>query len=295
MPSMSFMSVEIISGAPPPADGSLRVGVDDRLATPVRSRRSRRQIPRGVGRLLGPVALLALWFVATSAGWVDERTLASPRAVLDAAGRLVDGGQLQDNLVVSLQRAMTGLLIGVSVGVVLALVAGLSRAGEFLLDANLQMLRSMPILALVPLAIVWFGIGEEVKVLLVSLAVMFPIYLNTHAAVRGVERRFVDLAATVGLSRLALVRRVVLPGALPGFFTGLRFSVAIAWLVLVVSEQINASSGIGYLMTQARTLGQTDVIMVGLVVYALLGLVSDTLVRLLERRFLTWQSTLQSR
>jgi sulfonate transport system permease protein len=265
---------------PPPAtaDGSLRPGIDDRLATPVQPRRARREVPHGLGRLLGPVVLGLLWFAATSAGWVDGRTLASPEAVLDAARRLWAAGQLQDNLLVSLQRAMTGLAIGVTVGVVLALVSGLTRLGEYLLDANLQMLRSMPILALVPLAIVWFGIGEEVKILL-----------------RGVDSRFVDLAATVGLGRLALVRRVILPGALPGFFTGLRFSVAIAWLVLVVSEQINASSGIGYLMTQARNIGQTDVIMVGLVVYALLGLTSDTLVRLLERKALTWQSTLQSR
>jgi sulfonate transport system permease protein len=291
------MSVQLQHTGPPPpgADGSLRLGADDRLATPVRARRARRRVPTGVGRLLGPAVVVVLWAVATNAGWVDARTLASPQAVLDATQRLLETGQLQDNLLVSLKRAMTGLMIGVTVGVVLALVAGLTRTGEFLLDANLQMLRSMPILALVPLAIVWFGIGEEVKILLVSLAVMFPIYLNTHAAVRGVDSRFVDLASTVGLGRVALVRRVVLPGALPGFFTGLRFSVAIAWLVLVVSEQINASSGIGYLMTQARNIGQTDVIMVGLVVYALLGLISDTLVRLLERNALTWQSTLQSR
>jgi sulfonate transport system permease protein len=277
-------------------DGSLHPGLDDRLATPVRPRRSSRwHVPSGVGRFFGPVLLLAAWFVVTDLGWVDSRTLASPSQVYEAARRLIEVGALQENLTVSLKRAMVGLAIGVTVGVVLALVSGLTRWGEYLLDANLQMLRSMPILALVPLAIVWFGIGEEVKILLVSLAVMFPIYLNTHAAIRGVDSRYVDLAATVGLGRVARVRRVILPGALPGFFTGLRFSVAIAWLVLVVSEQINASSGIGYLMTQARGIGQTDVIMVGLVVYALLGLTSDTLVRFLERRVLTWQSTLQSR
>jgi sulfonate transport system permease protein len=292
------MSVEISDkGAAPPSDESLRVGLDDRLASPVRSRRAARvRVPTGVGRLLGPVLLVGAWYVATGpAGLLDERTLASPGQVASAARELIADGSLQENLAVSLQRAMLGLAIGVAVGTLLALVAGLSRLGEFLLDANLQMLRSMPILALVPLAIVWFGIGEEVKVLLVSLAVMFPIYLNTHAAIRGVDRRYLDLATTVGLGRLALVRRVVLPGSLPGFLTGLRFSVAIAWLVLVVSEQINASSGIGYLMTQARSVGQTDVIMVGLVVYALLGLTSDTLVRFLERRALTWQSTLRSR
>ena len=146
-----------------------------------------------------------------------------------------------------------------------------------------------------PLAIVWFGIGEEVKILLVAIAVMFPIYLNTNAAIRGVDHRYVDLAQTVGLGRTALIRRVILPGALPGFFTGLRFSVAIAWLVLVVSEQINAAEGIGALMTQARGLGQTDVIMVGLVVYAAFGLISDIIVRFVERKALTWRSTLQSR
>jgi sulfonate transport system permease protein len=278
------------------ADGSLRPGLDDRLAQPVRPRNaSRRLVSPGIGRLLGPALLVLLWFAATGLGWVDARTLASPQQVWDAGRRLAEAGALQENLTVSLQRAMLGLAIGVAAGLVLAVLSGLFRSGEYLIDANLQILRSLPILALVPLAIVWFGIGEEVKVLLVSLAVMFPIYLNTHAAIRGVDHRFVDLAATVGLGSLALIRRVILPGSLPGFFTGLRFSVAIAWLVLVVSEQINASSGIGYLMTQARGLGQTDVIMVGLVVYAVLGLVSDIVVRFVERRTLTWQSTLRSR
>jgi sulfonate transport system permease protein len=297
------MSQQLNTFIDPDRDDSLRLGADDRLGTPVRSPLSRtdrghgrrRPLPTGLGRLIGPVLLVAAWFAATGTGFLDSRTLASPGQVLAAAQGLLEDGSLQENLLVSLQRAMTGLVIGVTLGVILALVAGLSRSGEYLLDANLQMLRSMPILALVPLAIVWFGIGEEVKILLVALGVMFPIYLNTHASIRGVDSRYVDLAATVGLGRLATVRGVILPGALPGFFTGLRFSVAIAWLVLVVSEQINASLGIGYLMTQARGLGQTDVIMVGLVVYALLGLVSDTLVRLVERRALTWRSTLQSR
>lgn len=278
------------------ADESLRLGLDDRLAQPVLPRSAtRRRVPPGLARLLGPVLLVLLWFLATGLNWVDARTLSSPQQVWEAARRLQETGALQDNLTVSLQRALIGLVIGVLAGLVLAVLSGLSRVGEYLIDANLQILRSLPILALVPLAIVWFGIGEEVKILLVSLAVMFPIYLNTHAAIRGVDHRFVDLARTVGLGRLALVRRVIVPGALPGFFVGLRFSVAIAWLVLVVSEQINASSGIGYLMTQARGLGQTDVIMVGLVVYAVLGLVSDIIVRFVERRALTWQSTLRSR
>jgi sulfonate transport system permease protein len=264
--------------------------VDDRLGKP-RTRPSRPTF----GRLLGPLLLVALWFLVTGAGWVDERTLPSPAATWSAASDLIAAGSLQEHLAISLQRAMTGLLLGIAAGTLLAVVAGLSTWGERLVDANMQMLRAMPILALVPLAIVWFGIGEEVKVILVALGVTFPMYVNTHAAIRAVDSRYVDLAHTLGLSRLALVGRVILPGALPGWFTGLRFAVSIAWLVLVVSEQINASSGIGYLMTQARGISATDVIVVGLVIYALLGLVSDTLVRFFEGKALTWRSTLQSR
>src|SRR5437763_5520013 len=196
------MSIDLADYGPP-RDESLLVGVDDRLASPVRARAGRRRLglPDGVGRLLGPAVLLAAWFLATGTGLVDSRILASPADVVTAARTLIADGSLQENLLVSLQRAMTGLAIGVALGAFLALVAGLSRFGEYLLDANLQMLRSLPILALVPLAIVWFGIGEEVKILLVALGVMFPIYLNTHAAIRGVDRKYFDLAETVGLGR----------------------------------------------------------------------------------------------
>lgn len=268
---------------------SLTPGVDDRLGAP----RTRRPRP-ALGRLLGPALLLVAWFVVTGAGWVDARTLPSPGATWDAAVKLIEAGSLQQHLGISLQRAMIGLACGVVAGTVLAVVAGLSTWGERLVDANMQMLRAMPILALVPLAIVWFGIGEEVKVILVALGVTFPMYVNTHAAIRAVDSRFVDLSHTLGLNKIQLVRYVILPGALPGWFTGLRFAASIAWLVLVVSEQINASSGIGFLMTQARSISATDVIVVGLVIYALLGLLSDTLVRSLERKALQWRSTLQN-
>lgn len=280
---------------PPPGDGSLRLGVDDRFADPPRATRRRRRLTDLAGRAVGPVLVLVLWAVATSLAWVSPILLPSPASVWDAGVDLVASGQLQENLLVSLARAGTGLAIGVAVGGLLALFTGLSRVGEVLVDSNVQMLRAMPILALQPLVIVWFGIGEPTKILLVALAVTFPVYINTHAAIRSVDARLVELATTVGLSRWELVRRVVLPGALPGFLTGLRFATAISWLVLVVAEQINATAGIGYLMTQARTVARTDVIIVGLVVYALLGLISDTVVRLIERRSLAWASTLQAR
>jgi sulfonate transport system permease protein len=250
-------------------------------------------VPIWLKRLLGPVILLGVWFLISGLGLVSEQQLPAPATVFGKFIDLIEDGSLQENLTISLRRAMEGLALGVAAGVACALLSGLSKLGEYVIDAPMQMLRSMPILALVPLAIVWFGIGEEVKVILVALGVAFPIYLNTHAGIRGVDPRFIELARSVGLSRWQLIRRVVLPGALPNFFTGLRFAVSIAWLVLVVSEQINAESGIGFLMTQARNLGQTEIIVVGLLVYAFLGLISDTLVRLLERRALRWRPTLQ--
>ncbi|UOQ90184.1 ABC transporter permease [Agromyces endophyticus] len=272
------------------ADESLRPGIDDRITRDVVPAR-RRTDPANL-RWIGPLVLLGVWFAASASGALSARIFPAPLAVGEAGWRLVASGALGEHLLVSLQRAMLGLVIGIVVGLALAIVTGLFALGQVLLDANLQMIRAMPILALLPLAIIWFGIGEEVKVFLVALAVAFPIYLNTYAGIRGVDRKYIDLARTVGLGKVEIIRRIVLPGALPNFFTGLRFAVSIAWLVLVVSEQINASSGIGYLMMQARSLSQTDIIVVGLVVYALLGLISDTLVRFIERKTLTWRSTL---
>nr|WP_218566551.1 ABC transporter permease [Vallicoccus soli] len=243
-------------------------------------------------RALGPLLLVAAWAAASAGGALDPRTLPAPWTVLATAGDLLADGRLQRDLAASLQRAGTGLVLGVAAGLLLALVAGLSRIGEALVDGPVQVKRAVPALALVPLAIVWFGIGEQMKVIVIVLSVLTPVYVNTHAALRGLDARYVELAETVGLSRGAFVRRVALPGALPGFLTGLRMAVTVSWLALVVVEQIGATSGIGYLMTQARTYGQTEVIVVGLVVYGLLGLLGDHAVRAVERRALSWRRSL---
>jgi sulfonate transport system permease protein len=240
-------------------------------------------------RAVTPLGLLALWHVGSSTGLISERTLASPGTVVATFGDLLASGQLVEHMTVSLQRASAGLGLGLLVGTTLALVAGLSRLGEDLLDPPLQMARTLPVLGLVPLFILWFGIGESSKVLMVALATTFPIYLNTFAGIRGVDRRLVEAARTLGLGGVGLIRHVVLPGALPNFLVGLRHSTGIAWLVLVVSEQVNAPSGLGHLMTRAREFMQTDVIVVALVVYAALGLVSDVAVRSLERVALAWR------
>jgi sulfonate transport system permease protein len=262
-----------------------------------RPRRRRRLGPGRTstrGLALGPLLLLAAWTVGSATGLVDPATLSPPWTVLTTAAELVADGRLQSNLLTSVQRAAVALVLGVGIGVALALVAGLSRVGEAIVDGPVQIKRAVPTLALIPLAIIWFGIGEEMKIIMIALSVFVPIYINTHAALRGVDMRFVELAESVGLSRREFVRRVALPGALPGFFTGLRLAVTVSWTALVVVEQVNATSGIGYLMTQARTYGQTEIIVVGLVVYALFGLVGDLVVRAAERRALSWRRSLGS-
>lgn len=260
--------------------------------TRIRRRRlaPRRPIPGGAA--IGPLLLLLLWTLASATGLLDPRILSEPWTVVSTAVDLTVDGRLQEHLGVSARRVGAGLAIGVAVGLVLALVSGLSRWGEAILDGPVQIKRAVPALALLPLLILWFGIGEEMKVLTITLGVLVPIYIHTHNGLRTIDHRYVELAESVGLGRAAFVRRVVLPGALPGFLLGLRFAVVAAWLSLVVVEQINSTSGIGYMMDLARTYGQTDVIVVGLVLYGLLGLLSDGAVRLAQRRLLSWRRTL---
>ena len=262
-----------------------------------RPRRRRRLGPGRTsarGLAVGPLLLLAAWTAGSATGLVDQATLSPPWTVVTTTAELVADGRLQSNLLASVQRAAIALVLGVGIGVALALVAGLSRVGEAIVDGPVQIKRAVPTLALIPLAIIWFGIGEQMKIIMIALSVFVPVYINTHAALRGVDLRFVELAESVGLSRREFVRRVALPGALPGFFTGLRLAVTVSWTALVVVEQVNATSGIGYLMTQARTYGQTEIIVVGLVVYAVFGLVGDLVVRAAERRALSWRRSLGS-
>ncbi|GAB2561494.1 ABC transporter permease [Kribbella endophytica] len=248
--------------------------------------------PIRFGALIGPVLLLAIWSIGSAAGWLDPRILSAPWTVVTTTGDLIADGRLQSNLLTSTQRAFLGLGLGIVLGTVLALLSGLSRIGEAVLDGPIQIKRAIPSLALLPLLILWLGIGETMKVTTITLGVFVPIYIHTHNGLRTIDSRYVELAQTVGLSRWSFIRKVVLPGALPGFLLGLRFAVTGAWLSLVVVEQINSTSGIGYMMELARTYGQTDIIIVGLVLYGVLGLLSDGAVRLIQRRALSWRRTL---
>jgi len=276
------------------AERPVRTDVSARVTYDSTTKRPRlgpaRRVP--FGRLLGPVLLVAVWSITAGAGWLDQNDFPAPWQVVDKAIELTQQGVLGDNLLVSFRRAMIGLALGVAAGLVLALVSGLSRLGEAVIDGPLQIWRAIPALAVIPLAIIWLGIGEEMKITLIAAATMIPVYINTAADLSGVDVRYAELAETLGLRRSEFIRKIALPNALPGFFTGLRLSATVAWLVLVVVEQTNASSGLGYMMTFARSLSQLDVITVGLAVYAILGLTTDTLVRILERRALRWRKTM---
>lgn len=245
-------------------------------------------------RFLGPALLLALWAAASAAGQLDPGAIPAPWTVLETGVHLWTDGTLPTDILTSLQRAGSGFAIGLAAGIALALASGLSRTGEALIDGSVQLNRAIPTLGLIPLFILWLGIGETFKIAIIAIVVYIPIYLNTHAALSGIDSRFVELAEVQGLSRYAFIRRIVIPGALPGFFVGLRLGVTGSWLGLVVLEQINATSGLGYMMFQAQNYGQTDVILVGLVVYGIFGLISDSAVRLIERRVLSWRRTLSS-
>ncbi|CUU56398.1 sulfonate transport system permease protein [Parafrankia irregularis] len=245
--------------------------------------------PRLLRRGIGPLLLLALWQLGSTTGAIAPDTMPAPDTIVTTAWDLLRDGSLPEALVVSLRRVTYGLLLGGLAGLVLGLLSGLFRIGEDLIDAPMQMLRTLPFLGLIPLLIIWFGIGETPKITLVALGTAFPIYLNTYAAIRNVDGRLVEAAETLGLRRWQLVVHVILPGALPGVLVGLRYSLGVGWLALVIGEQVNADAGIGFLMMQAREFLQTEIVIVCLIVYSLLGLASDVAVRLLEKGALSWR------
>jgi sulfonate transport system permease protein len=241
--------------------------------------------------MFGPLVFLFLWWLFTKTGVLSKVALAPPQSVASAGWHLIVDGTLISAIWASLQRVLWGFLIGGVIAITLALLAGLFRLGEDLVDATMGMLRTVPWVGLIPLFVVWFGIGERPKIALVALGVTFPLYINTYAGIRNVDAGLVETGTSLGLGRWGLIRHVVLPGALPGALVGLRYSLGIAWLALVFAEQINASNGIGYLMNNAENYFETNVIILCLVVYAILGLTTDLIVRLLIRYLLPWRTS----
>jgi sulfonate transport system permease protein len=249
----------------------------------------------GLAGWIVPIVLLLIWQVAARAGLLPANVLAAPSDVLDAAWRLAANGELFENIGVSARRAAAGFAIGGSLAFAFGLLNGVSTLGEKLTDTTFQMVRNIPNLAMIPLVILWFGIEDSARVFLVALGVFFPIYINTYHGIRTVEAQLVEMGRSYGMSNRQLFRRVILPGALPSIFVGLRYALGIMWLTLIVAETIAANSGIGYMAMTAREFMQLDVVVLSILLYALLGKLADSTARLLERATLQWHPAFQAR
>ncbi|MFZ6872083.1 aliphatic sulfonate ABC transporter permease SsuC [Undibacterium sp. Di27W] len=253
-----------------------------------------RLLKRGLPWLV-PVTLILIWQVAAQSGWLSSRILPEPLAVLKAFWTLTVSGEIWVHAKTSLWRAISGFAVGGGLGLLLGLLTGSFRFAETLLDTTLQMIRNIPALALIPLVILWFGIDEAAKLFLVSVGVFFPVYLNTFHGIRTVDKGLIEMAQSYGLSGWALYRDVILPGALPSILVGVRFSLGLVWVLLIVAETISAQAGIGYMTMNAREFLQTDVVLVGILLYALLGKLADVLSKLVEQYFLRWHPAYQGR
>jgi sulfonate transport system permease protein len=247
----------------------------------------------GLTQWIVPLLIIAAWQAAVSAGLLSTHILPAPSDVIAAGVRLFKSGELVRNMWVSFWRAMIGFLIGGGIGFAFGLANGLSRRCEAVFDSTLQMVRNIPHLALIPLVILWFGIDESAKLFLVALGVFFPIYLNTFHGVRTVDRGLIEMARLHGMSYPRLLKEVLLPGALPSILVGLRFALGTMWLTLIVAETLAAKGGIGYVAMNAREFMQTDVVLLAIIIYALLGKGADLLVVVLERWLLSWHPAYQ--
>jgi sulfonate transport system permease protein len=253
---------------------------------------------RGVGaglvQWLVPAGILVVWQIACNTGFVSPRVLPAPTDIAVAAWKYVANGELPRNMWVSFWRATAGFVVGGGIGFFFGLANGLSRRSELVFDATLQMVRNIPHLALIPLVIIWFGIDETAKIFLVALGVFFPVYVNTQHGIRSVDPQLIEMGRIYGMTPRELFTRVILPGALPSIFVGVRFGLGIMWLTLIVAETIAANSGIGYMAMQAREFLLVDVVVLSIVIYALLGKAADSAARLLERLCLQWHPAYQA-
>jgi sulfonate transport system permease protein len=254
----------------------------------------RRRLRWPLGIYTTPVVVLLVWEFLARVGVLKPAYAPAPTDILGTTVELWRDDVLGPDLAISLQRAGIGLAIGLTVGIVTGVLGGFLRTGEYVFNGIAQILNTIPLLAVLPLFVVWFGIDELTKVLLIAFGAGVPMYLNLFAAIRGVDQRLIEMARTTGAGSWRVVTRVLVPGALPGFLVGLRFSLAYSILGLVAAETVNADEGLGFLITQAQTYLQTNKVFVGLVIYSILGLFADQLVRILERVLLRWRPSYEA-
>ena len=252
-------------------------------------------VAQGLLPWLLPTALVVMWQIASASGWLSPRVLPAPLDVAKAAWALAESGELGKHVQISAWRALSGLAVGGGLGLLLGLLTGSVKLFETLLDSSVQMVRNIPALSLIPLVILWFGIEEGAKLFLIAVSVFFPIYLNTFHGIRNVDPALIEMGRSYGLTRWQLYREIILPGALSSILVGLRFSLGLMWVILIVAETISAQAGIGYLTMNAREFLQTDIVLVGILLYALLGKLADLFARGLERYFLRWHPGYQAK
>ncbi|MFG1731719.1 ABC transporter permease [Paenibacillus sp. 843] len=265
-------------------------------AEPVRrqKRLDRRFLLKLTNALIGwlvPLFIIIVWQIAGALDWLNPILLPTPLSIWHEFVQLTSTGELIRHLGISSWRALLGFLLGGSLGLAAGIWVGFSYKAERLVDPSLQMLRTLPHLAIAPLFILWFGFGETSKILLIAKGSFFPLYVNTFLGIRSVDNRLFDVARVLQFRRWDQIRRLIVPAALPHIFLGIRLSIGVAWLGLVVAELMGASSGIGYIINDARSFSWTTVVFVGIMVFALVGKLSDTLVKWLEGRMLRWQDS----
>ncbi len=242
---------------------------------------------------LVPIGLVAAWQICSSAGLISSRVLPNPVDIGKAAKDMWDSGQLAHHIGISTKRAAMGFLVVGGIGFLLWLWIGLSKRAETLFDTSIQMIRNIPHLALIPIVILWFGIEEGAKIFLVALGTFFPIYLNTFHGIQSVDKGLIEMGKVYGLKGFALFSQVIFPGALASILVGVRYALGITWVTLIVAETIASNSGIGYMAMNAREFMQLDVVVLRILLYAILGKLSDYAAKLAERRFLKWNPNLQ--
>ncbi len=235
-----------------------------------------------------PIIILIVWQILGQNKMISAALLPTPLEVIEAGIRLFKRGDLQEHVLISTQRALIGFVIGGIVGFLLGLFNGTILFFERTVDTTIQMIRTVPHLAVIPLVILWFGIGETAKIFLVALGVMFPIYINTFNGIKNVDRKLIEMGSVYGLSRWGLFKDIILPGALPSVLVGIRYALGVMWISLIVAETIGADSGIGFLATSAREFMQMDIIVLTIVLYAILGKLSDVIAKICEKRLLKW-------
>lgn len=262
-------------------------GEAEELASHVAAPRSSR-LPRLLAGLVVPVALLACWQWIVGQDVYTRAQLPAPLDVWRAAEQLNGAGQLWGNVEISLQRVAQGFVIGALVAIALGLLVGLSRWADWLLSPTIQAVRAIPSLAWVPLLILWMGIDERPKITLVAIGVFFPVYTNLAGAIRRIDRHLIEVGVAYGLHGVSLARSILLPAALPSLFTGLRMGLAQGWLFLVAAELIASSRGLGFLLIDSQNTGRADIIVLSIILLALLGKLTDSLLALLEGRLLRW-------